>query len=121
VIATHPEKTAWIIFGSVDNYATGAARAVEGAGKEKDTIMVTVGGENAVKEWANGTGALWNATCFYTAKDFVKPMVEMMLGIIREGKKPEDLFPENKKPGQKYAVVRISGNMVTSANYKGFL
>jgi L-arabinose transport system substrate-binding protein len=121
VISTHPEIGAWIMMSSTDHLAQGAARAVEAADVEKKTILTSAGGELAVKEWANNAAPCWKATCYYSAKDFVGPMVEGMLAICREGEKPEDIFPEFKGPGQKYAVVKISGNMVTPATYKNYL
>jgi L-arabinose transport system substrate-binding protein len=123
IIGTHSEKTAWIIFGAMDNYGQGAVRAVEqaGAGVEEQTILVSSGGEVAVREWANNAAPAWRATCYYNARDFAKPMVEGMLAICRDGKKATDIYPEFKQPGQQYGVVKISGDMCTSATYKNFL
>jgi L-arabinose transport system substrate-binding protein len=121
VISTHPEISAWIMMSSTDHLAQGAARAVEAAGVEKKTILVSAGGELAVKEWANNAAPCWRATCYYSAKDFVEPMVQGMLAMCRQGKTEADIYPEFKDSGQKYGVVKISGNMCTPTTYKNFL
>jgi L-arabinose transport system substrate-binding protein len=118
IIASHPNITAWIIMGSVDHYALGAARAVEASGVENRTILVSAGGEQAIKEWANNAAPCWKATCYYSAMDYAVRMVEGMLAICREGKTAADIFPENKVPGQRYPVVQISGTMATKDNYR---
>jgi L-arabinose transport system substrate-binding protein len=120
VLAGHPEISAWLIFSSADNYGTGAARAVEAAGVEKKTILVSAGGELAHGEWDKGERApvCWRAACYFDARDYVKYMVAGMLDICQNGKKAADIFPEFKSPGQKYAAIKVSGTMITPANYK---
>jgi L-arabinose transport system substrate-binding protein len=118
IIGSHPTISAWLIMGTVDHYALGAARAVEAAGVERKTILVSAGGELAVKEWANNAAPAWQAICYYSAMDYAKYMVEGMIQICREGKKATDIFPQFKEPGQNYAVIKISGTMATRDNYK---
>ena len=120
IISSHPEITSWIIMGSVDSYAMGACRAVEAAGAEENTILVSAGGELAIKEWANESGACWRAACYYDAMDFAEVMVEGMLGICEDGKKASDIYPDSDKDGSDFAAVKISGNMCTSENYQDY-
>jgi ABC-type sugar transport system substrate-binding protein len=121
VLSAHPEITAWVVFGSGDMYAQGAVRAIEASGVENKTILVSSGGEQAVKEWANNAAPSWRAACYYSPQDWVDRLVAGMLEICREGKTGADIFPEFKKPGQNYSVIQISGNMVTPVNYKEFV
>lgn len=121
ILAAHPEIKAWLVFGSVDSYAMGAARAIEAAGQEANTILTSSGGELAVKEWTNGAAPEWRATCYYGAMDFAKQMMEGMLGVIRDGKSLEEIYPEFKQDGQTYSAVEISGTMVTSENYQDYV
>ena len=121
VLSAHPEMEAWIIMGSVDSYAMGACRAVEAAGLEDKTILVSAGGELAVKEWANGAAPCWRATCYYNAMDFAEQMVEGMLSIVRDGVPATDIYPDYKEEGQEYAAYRISGNMCTAENFEEYV
>lgn len=120
IISSHPEITSWIIMGSVDSYAMGACRAVEAAGVEENTILVSAGGELAIKEWANDSGECWRAACYYDAMDFAEVMVEGMLEICRDGKKAADIYSDSIEEGSDYAAVKIAGNMCTSDNYQEF-
>lgn len=117
ILAAHPEITAWVVMGSVDSYAMGAARAIEAAGLQDTTILVSAGGELAVQEWANGSAPEWKATCYYSAMDFAEQMMAGMLSVLREGKTTEEIYPEFKQDGQTFAAVQISGTMATPETY----
>lgn len=121
ILSAHPEIESWIIMGSVDSYAMGACRAVEAAGLEDKTILVSAGGEMAIKEWANDTGACWRATCYYDAMDFAEKMVEGMLAICRDGESATDIYADFKADGEEYAAVKIRGNMCTAEDYQEYV
>ena len=118
IISAHPEITAWVVMGSVDSYAMGAARAIEAAGVQDNTILVSAGGELAIKEWDNSAAPEWKATCYYDAMDFAEYMAEGMLEVTRGGKTTKDIYSEFKQDGQEYAAVEISGTMITPDTYK---
>lgn len=118
LLSAHPEIESWIIMGTVDSYAMGAARAVESAGLEDSTILVSAGGELAIQEWANGTGDVWKATCYYDAMDFAEALVEGMLAITRDGQAATDIYADYLEDGQTYAAVEISGTMCTPETYE---
>lgn len=121
VLASNPDIKYWVIMGSVDSYAMGACRAVEAAGLEDNTILVSSGGELAVQEWANGAAKAWRATCYYSAKDFAKAITEGLMQQLREGVDAKDLYPEFKTEGQDYASVEISGNICTPQDYTQYV
>jgi L-arabinose transport system substrate-binding protein len=121
VLAANPGIEYWIIMGSVDSYAMGAVRAVETAGLEDKTILVSSGGELAVQEWANGSAKCWRATCYYSAMDFAEAIVDGLMKQIRDGVAATDLYPEFKTEGQDYAAVEISGVMCTPDDYTQYV
>ena len=121
VLAAHPEIETWFVIGTVDNYAMGACRAIEAAGLEDQTILVSCGGEYAVREWAEGTGACWRAACYYEAMDFAVEMVDGMLEIVRDGVPATDIYADSREEGQEYAAVGITGNMITPDNYTEYV
>ncbi len=118
IVSTNPHIESWVIMSSVDNYGVGAVRAVEAAGLEDKTIIVSSGGELAVKEWDNDSAKAWRATCYYDAMDFAEVMVSGMLEIVRDGKDAKDIYSEFKNDGEEYAFYKISGEMVTPETYK---
>ncbi len=121
ILTAHPEITGWVIMGTVDSYAMGACRAVEAAGLDDSVILVSAGGEMAIKEWDNGTAPCWRAVCYYDAMDYAEIMVEGMLQITREGKAASEIFDEYKEEGQTYAAIGIKGNMCTREDYGEFV
>lgn len=121
VLAAHPEIETWFVIGTVDNYAMGACRAIEAAGLEDQTILVSCGGEYAVREWAEGTGSCWRAACYYEAMDFAVEMVDGMLQIVRDGVPATDIYDDSRAEGQEYAAVGITGTMITPDNYTEYV
>lgn len=118
LLATHPEIETWIMVATTDHFGVGACRAVEAAGMENNTILVSCGGEFAVKEWDNEAGACWKAACYYDAMDFVEIMVKGMLEICRDGKDASEIYEEYRNGDETYAAVGISGSMITADDYK---
>ncbi len=121
LLSAHPEIETWIMVATTDHFGVGACRAVEAAGLEERTVIVSCGGEFAVKEWDNDAGKCWKAACYYDAMDFVKKMVEGMLEICREGKDASEIFAEYKTGEEPYAAVGISGSMITPDDYKEYV
>lgn len=121
ILTAHPNIKTWVIFGSVDDYTLGACRAVENAGLDDSTILTSTGGERAVKEWENGAGKAWRATVYYDAMDDALLCIDGLMQMVRQGVKPEDLWPDQKESGQTISVSRFSGNVATAADYKQFL
>jgi|LSQX01.2.fsa_nt_gb L-arabinose transport system substrate-binding protein len=121
ILSTNPNIEKWVIFSSVDSYGMGAVRAVEAMELVENTIVVTPGGELAVKEWANDSGECWRAACYYNAMDFGEALVDGMLQIVREGKDPKDIYPEHKEEGDDYAFFKVVGNMVTPETYEEYI
>lgn len=118
ILSAHPEISSWIVMGSVDSYAMGAARAIEAAGLQDKAILVSAGGELAIQEWANDSAPEWKATCYYDAMDFANQMVAGMLEIVRDGKTSSEIYEDFLEEGQEFAAVQISGNMATPDNYE---
>lgn len=118
LLSAHPEIESWIMIATTDHFGVGACRAIEAAGKEDNVILVSCGGEYAVKEWDNSSAACWKAACYYDAMDFVQVMVEGMLEICREGKQPSEIFDEYRVGDEEYVAVGISGGMITPEDYK---
>ncbi len=118
LLAAHPEIESWIMIATTDHFGVGACRAVEAAGMEDQTILVSCGGEFAVKEWDNESAKCWKAACYYDAMDFAKIMVEGMLQICREGKDASEIYDEYRNGDETYAAVGITGSMITTEDYK---
>ncbi len=121
ILAANPDIETWVIFGSVDDYALGACRAVENAGLVENTLLTSTGGERAVQEWANGAAEEWRATCYYDALDDAILVVDGLMQMIRDGVTAEELWPELREEGQTISVARFSGEMCTKDDYEQYV
>lgn len=118
VLTAHQDMKAWVVIGVQDDYALGACRAIEENGNVDNTILVSLGGEQAIPEWDGGTTKPWFATVYYTSMDFVEPCVDGLLSVVNDGAKLEDVFSDNIAEGQTYGTKLISGQAITYENYK---
>ncbi len=121
VLAAHPDLEAWIVIGVQDDYALGACRAIEETGNAEKTIMMSMGGEQAIPEWKAGTTAPWYGCCYYTAMDFTRPVVEGLLSVVRGEASLKDVFSDNIEAGQTYGTQTISGYVITYENYTEYV
>ena len=121
VLTAHQDMKSWVVIGVQDDYALGACRAIEENGNTDNTILVSLGGEQAIPEWDGGTTKPWYATVYYTSMDFVEPCVEGLLSVVNGGATLESVFSDNLEEGQTYGTKLISGHGITYDDYKEYV
>ena len=121
VLTAHQDMKSWIVIGVMDDYALGACRAIEENGNADNTILVSMGGEQAIPEWEGGTTSPWYATVYYTAMDFAESVVDGLLSVITGACTLEEVFSDNIDEGQTYGTKTISGTAITYENYKDYV
>jgi ABC-type sugar transport system substrate-binding protein len=109
----------WLIAGSNDDFAAGAARAVESLIPGK-AIVVSVMGDLAIKDWANGyRGAL--VCCVTTSLAvFAEPVICGLVAMLDGRATPETLWSDNVPPGEKYGTVTLGIGIYTVDNYQEY-
>ena len=106
VITAHPEITKWLVTGANEECTIGAARALETAGLDKDSVVVGLGGYMAKDEW-NDKGA--DGTCMKAAAYFSSLQVgEGSINVLMQ-------MINGEEPDMETAVDAI---IVTPENYK---
>lgn len=121
VLASAPNMKSWVVIGVQDDYAVGGCRAIEEAGIVDNTILVSLGGEQAIPEWDGGTTKPWYACVYYTAMDFTRPVVEGLMSVLNGESTLEEIYSDNIAEGQKYGTKTISGYAITYENYKEYV
>lgn len=121
VLAAYPDMASWVVIGVQDDYALGACRAFEEAGAAEKTILVSMGGEQAIPEWKGGTIKPWYATVYYSAMDFTEPVVDGLLDVINGNCTLEEVYSDNIGEGQTYGTMLISGTAITYENYTDYV
>jgi L-arabinose transport system substrate-binding protein len=118
ILGAHPEIMNWAIVGVLDDWGQGAARAVEAAGLEDNTIITSVGGELLTIEWDNGYEGCWVMCNYYNAMDYSRLLAPAICSVARGEMTVSDLWPEWKEDGAEYASVKISGTPATIDTYQ---
>jgi ABC-type sugar transport system substrate-binding protein len=118
VINSNPQVKKWMIVAVQDAYGQGAARAVEGAGFDKQSVVVSVGGENLLKEWDAGYEGCWAACNYFEAYNYAEQLIPGLFSIIDGETTAEELWPEWKVEGTNFSSMRITGKMATKDTYK---
>lgn len=113
-ITAHPDIKTWLVTAPNDEGAQGATRALEQAGKDKDAIVIGVGGYLAKDEFKKDYSC-FKATAYIDPKLDGKLAANAAMDWIEKGTVPYD---EYKKEGQEFGVYPFSATMVDKTNYK---
>jgi ABC-type sugar transport system substrate-binding protein len=119
-LTANPRIEKWIIFGFLDDYGTGACRAIEDLGFVDNAFLISAGGENAIPEWDAGLTRPWYAANLITGMDCALQQVEAIDRILRQGVAPEDVHP-NKGPGERFGLASYSGQMIDYETYRSVI
>ncbi|MBR2831575.1 MAG: substrate-binding domain-containing protein [Oscillospiraceae bacterium] len=118
LLAAHPEYEYWIIFADMPDFANGAARAVEQAGKDDKTLM-TCGGETLlIKMWEeNDYDGCWVGAYAINNYLYVLPMLNGLIAL-RDGRATYDtLWADTRRPGDFATLYSLPTRMYTKDNY----
>jgi ABC-type sugar transport system substrate-binding protein len=115
IFTANPQIEQWLVYGSVDDYSVGIARAIEASGLTSKAKLMSVGGERALPEWENtpSVNEYWIAELYFNSMDYVKYVDEALMGMIRDGKTKEQVLTDYIMPDQYCGVGFIVGDMVT--------
>ncbi len=125
VVATVPNygKDYWIIFTPFDDYAIGAARAMESLGKADNTAITTRGGTAICAMWDTGEQNSIKSALFVAATIVTEYNVAGLWAMMSGLATPETLWPEwiDHSSGAKYAHVNSEAQWLTFDMYKRYL
>jgi L-arabinose transport system substrate-binding protein len=113
-ITANPTIKTWIVTAPNDEGAQGATRALEQAGKDKQAIVIGVGGYLAKDEFKKESSC-FKATAYIDPKLDGKLAGNAAMDWIEKGIVP---YSEYKKDGQEFGVYPFSATMVDKSNYK---
>ncbi|SHI17798.1 L-arabinose transport system substrate-binding protein [Sporobacter termitidis DSM 10068] len=119
IMATHSEIAKWFVVALVDDWAIGAARAVESLNKGQDALVVSVQSDAFIKELESGNAdSIYVAACAISPAEFSSYMAANIVTILEGRATAETIWPEWKAPGSNYACMKIKGTMITKDTYK---
>lgn len=119
IISANPAIEQWIVCGVLDDWALGATRAIEEAGIEEKSMVVSVGGEALVIEWDGGYEGCWVMCNYFNSMDFSKLLGPAMVAVARGETTIPELFPEWKvDDGSGFSSVLILGEPAIKSTYE---
>lgn len=113
-ITANPDIDVWLVTAPNDEGAQGATRALEQAGKDKESIVIGVGGYLAKDEFKK------DFSCF-KATAYIDPVLDGQLAAnaamdwLETGKVP---YSEYVEEGNTFGLSPFSATLVDSSNYK---
>ncbi|SHI03753.1 ABC-type sugar transport system, substrate-binding protein, contains N-terminal xre family HTH domain [Sporobacter termitidis DSM 10068] len=119
-LTAHSEIKYWFITSCQEQFASGAARAVEALNLNKNALIIDVGSDQLAKEWDNGYTGAWVAAMAIDDYQYVIPPLCGLIAIM-DGKATADtLWSTKRAPGDKVTFYAIPPQMVTKDTYKAF-
>ncbi len=118
LISANPDVEHWFITGTIENFGQGAARAIEAAGKEDITLIVTSGANVLPVEWDAGYDGCWVASYAVYNYNYVVPALCGLIALIDGRATWDTLWAESRAPGDICTAYIAGDQMVTKDTYK---
>lgn len=85
VITGHPEIQKWLVMVASENGAMGAAAALENAGLDGDSCVITLGCDEIVGQWADGNFMVVRAASYFSGKVVGKEAITSVVNHLVNG------------------------------------
>ena len=118
LISANPDVKYWFITGTIENFGQGAARAIEAAGKEDITLIVTSGANVLPVEWDAGYEGCWVASYAVYNYNYVVPALCGLIALMDGRATWDTLWAESRAPGDVCTAYIAGDQMVTVDTYK---
>lgn len=121
-MSAHSDIEYWFIFGVAEDFAVGAARAVESLGKEDQVLVVSTGNDFCFELWGEeGNTPCWVATVPVYMTELAVPMAAGIIALIDGRATNETLWAELRADGDFATQYNTPVDVVTRDNYQQFI
>jgi ABC-type sugar transport system substrate-binding protein len=125
-ISSHPEFTHWLILGVIDDFAQGAAMALDNLGMTDNGCAVSVGGTAQRTQWDVGQQDAWRFSLTTAGIIYGEPIFFALYAFMSGQATPETIWPSwiNHNPavaplfGETYAQLMLPSWWQDFDNYK---
>ena len=127
LISTHSEFTNWLIAGCFDDYALGAAAAVDSLGLNDKACIVTMGGSSLIQQWDAGQETPFRYAYFSAQNMYGEPIMGSMYAFMAGLTTPDKIWPDWINindcggDGGTYASLQLPIVWLDHDNYKHYL
>lgn len=116
VLAANRQFKGWIIYGCIENYGDGASLALETAGLDKVSVVVSDSAAMLIEKWENGYNGCWVAGADTPQIQWADGIVCGLLQLIEKTKTPETLWASMKAKDQNFTVIHLPYTVVDKDN-----
>ena len=120
IVAAHPEFEGWMIFGAIENYASGAQTLLTEYSLDPTSIIIAIHASMMMGEYDQGIMSCWRASIDLPQQEWGAFIIHGLLAMIDGRATPETLWEDYKNPGDTYATVNLPFTLVTYDNYKDY-
>jgi ABC-type sugar transport system substrate-binding protein len=106
----------WFIGSATDEFAIGAARAVEQLGLENKCMISAIMGGSVIEEWNAGERGAWKSLVTVPLVVVSEPMICGLLAILDGRATYETLWQDSVPAGQTYGVIEFPPETFTFEN-----
>ena len=122
ILSNNPQIEHWFIVANVDDWAMGAARAVETLNMTDRVLVTSVQADAFFKEVENTQGnSPYVAAAAVSSADFAINMIECLVTILDGDATAETIWPEWVEEGSSYPSMRIKAEIITKDTYEAYL
>ena len=120
IVSAHADLKGWFIFGSIEDFAAGSARAMEDMNKKGSAIATSCAAITLMNEWDTGAEGVWVAGIDTPPIQWADATISGLLQLIDGTATPETLWENLRDPSQKVTVIKLPYTVVTHENYKDY-
>lgn len=115
-ITAHPEIKKWVVTAPNDEGASGATRALEAVGLDKDACVVGAGAYLAVDEFQKESSA-FKAAAYFSAVETGEQEAIAAIEYLKNGTEIFGEYKDTYEGDNEFGIYPLGGIMVTKDNY----
>jgi predicted small lipoprotein YifL len=125
-LTTNAQFEHWLVVGVIDDFAQGAANALENLGLADKSCVVTVGGTMLRSAWDQGQASAWRFAMTTPNAIYGEPIFFALYAFMSGQAKPETIWPSwvnhnaeaTKYYGETYAQLQLPAYWMEQDSYK---
>jgi ABC-type sugar transport system substrate-binding protein len=127
LISTNNQFTHWLVVADFDDYAIGAAAALDSLGLTDKSCVVTIGGSGLVKQMDAGQETAWRYALYTAQTIYVEPIIGALYAYMAGYATPENIWPQwvnendHGVDPNRYAGYLLPVFWIDKDNYKEYL
>ena len=121
VLAAHREYSGWIIYGCIENYGDGASLALETAGLDGVSVVVSDSAAMLIEKWQDGYDGCWIAGADTPQIQWADGIASGLIQLIEGTQTPDTLWVDKRADGQNFTVIHLPYTVVNKDNAEEYM